>query len=153
MIELLEINEFELKKYVEAAYEGDADLLTQYHVDTFTFDQAVETTLDMIELTNVDNPMTYYGVVDKERIGYLCTSKNNLYSFGINIKSRTREVLSEFWEKIKQVLGDSFICMLYENNTRAINWAIKCGMVIVPDIEDNCVTLLYDSKILNSCQL
>ncbi len=145
MIELLEINEFELKEYVEVAYKGDGDLLTKYHVDTYTFDEAVETTMDMIEITAMDVKMVNYGVmVNGENIGYLSVLDHFLYSFGINIEKRKKEILSEFWQLIKTVLGESFICMLYENNSRAINWLKKCGMEIVDGVEENCVTLLYD---------
>ena len=86
MIELLEIHEFELRQYVEAAYDEDEDLLTKYHVDDFTFEEAVDMTIDMIEMTSEGIAMKNYGVFEEgEPIGYLTCFSNNLYSFGINI--------------------------------------------------------------------
>lgn len=141
MIDLLEIDELELKRYVEVAYKGDDDLLTQYHVDKYTLEEAVNSTMDMIKTTSLDSKMFYYGVVEKdEKIGYICVFSNNLYSFGVNIEMRTKEILSEFWELIKAVLGNNFMTVLYPNNTRAIEWVKKCGMV-----QQECVILLYNN--------
>ena len=143
MIELVEIMIFELRGFVEAAYEGDDDLLTDYHVRPMTYEEAVEETLAMISITSVGISMRYFGVLmDGDKIGYLVTFENNLYSFSINIDYRCKSVLSEFWDNIVGVLGDSFVCLLYPNNTRAINWLLRNGMVEVPDMEENCVTLL-----------
>ncbi len=51
---------------------------------------------------------------------------------------RTKETLAEFWNKIREVLTDKFACILYRNNTRAINWLQKCGMEIVEnDLDDS----------------
>lgn len=134
---------YDLKKYVEIAYKDDNDLLTKYHIDNYNFEQAVDVTMQMISLTSKDVKMSFFGVVNNnENIGYLCVFSNNLYSFGINIHNRSKEVLSQFWIHIKEVLGNSFISMLFPNNTRAINWLKRCGMVEVPEVEQNCVTLL-----------
>lgn len=143
MIELVEIMIFELRGFVEAAYEGDDDLLTDYHIRPMTYEEAVEETLAMISITSVGITMRYFGVLmDGDKIGYLVTFENNLYSFSINIDYRCKSVLTEFWEHIVGVLGDSFICMLYPNNTRAINWLSRCGMIEIEDVEPDCVTLL-----------
>lgn len=143
MMRLVPIH-YDLKKYVEIAYKDDNDLLTKYHIDNYNFEQAVDVTMQMISLTSKDVKMSFFGVVNNnENIGYLCVFSNNLYSFGINIKKRTKEVLSEFWSSIKEVLGNSFICMLFKNNIRAIKYLQKCGMVIIEGVEEEAVTLLY----------
>lgn len=144
MIELVKIELSELPPFVECAYEGDNDLLTKYHIANYTLCEAVDTTMVMIEITSLGLDMKYFAVIENEEpIGYLSTFPNNLYSFGINIEYRTREILSEFWKKITEILGNSFISMLYHNNTRAINWLKRCEMVEVDGVEDSCVTLLY----------
>ena len=51
-----------------------------------------------------------------------------LYSFGVHPDFRTHENLQRFWEHLTRE-HDEFICYLYENNTRAINWLKKMGMV------------------------
>lgn len=147
MIDLVEIMIFELKGFIECSYEDDEELLTKYHIDTFTFEEAVDETMSMIAIAGIGINMRYFGVIkDVEKIGYLCVFENNLYSFAINIEYRTKDVLSDFWDAIIDILGTSFITMLYPNNTRAINWLKKCGMVTVEGVEDNCVTLLNVTK-------
>jgi hypothetical protein len=51
-----------------------------------------------------------------------------LYSFGVHPDFRTHENLQRFWEHLTRE-HEEFICYLYDNNTRAINWCLKMGMV------------------------
>jgi ribosomal protein S18 acetylase RimI-like enzyme len=51
-----------------------------------------------------------------------------LYSFGVHPDFRTHENLQRFWGHLTRE-HDEFICYLYDNNTRAINWLKKMGMV------------------------
>ena len=126
---LKEIDIIELKECIKVAYEGDIDLLTTYHVDNFSLDEAVNSTLQMIEITSHEIAIFSYAVCNESGvIGYLTIAKNNLYSFGINIKHRNKETLKMFWDKINETLKYGFICTLYPNNTRAINWLKKSGM-------------------------
>jgi len=144
MVELVKIEQDELRDYIEISYCGDLDLLQKYHVNQYDLDSAVDETLRMIEITSLGIDMKYFGVEENgEKIGYLCTFTHNLYSYAINIKYRTKEVLISFWEKIKEVMKESFITMLFPNNTRAIGWLKKCGMDEVKDVEDNAVVLIY----------
>ena len=145
MVNLLKISKFDLPEAIKIAYEGDDELLEKYHVDKYDLMGAVASTLRMIykmvEWENME--MDYYKVMqDETPIGYICTYPNNLYSFGINKKYRSKEILKEWWSRVKEVMGEKFITMLYPNNTRAINFLKKQGMVEIEDIEDNCVTLL-----------
>jgi hypothetical protein len=80
--------------------------------------------------------------LDGEEIGYVCKIPNNLYSFGININYRTKDNLIEFWERVKELMGDSFICMLFPQNTRAVEFLKKQGMQEVIGVENNCTVLL-----------
>lgn len=50
-----------------------------------------------------------------------------LYSFGVHPDYRTHENLQRFWEHLIRE-HDEFICYLYDNNTRAINWLKKMKM-------------------------
>jgi len=140
---LKKITKFELKEYVEIAYKGDAELLSKYWGENFSFEDAVNETLNSVELTSSEVDMKFFSVYEKEEIiGYICCFQNNLYSFAINIEYRTKELLIEFWNKIKEAVGDSFICLLYPQNDRAIKWLMKCGMVEVENIEQNCTVLI-----------
>ncbi len=51
-----------------------------------------------------------------------------LYSFGVHPDFRTYENLQRFWDHLTRE-HDEFICYLYDNNTRAINWLKRMGMV------------------------
>lgn len=151
MVTIEKITKFELPIYVRIAYNEDYELFEKYHVNQFGIDEAVDSTVEMINNVSNQVDMRYFKVqYNDENIGYVTVFKNNLYSFGININYRTPKILNEFWEYIKVILGDSFICMLFPNNTRAINWLLKCGMDIVKDVEDNAVVLIYNKPILNT---
>ena len=106
-------------------------------------EEAVNETMWMINEVAKEAPMEYFVVLkEDEEIGYVCKIPNNLYSFGININYRTKENLSDFWERVKEVMEDGFICMLFPQNVRAINWLKKMGMVEVEGVENNCTCLL-----------
>jgi ribosomal protein S18 acetylase RimI-like enzyme len=51
-----------------------------------------------------------------------------LYSFGVHPNYRTHENLQRFWDHLTRE-HEEFICYLYDNNTRAINWLKRMGMV------------------------
>lgn len=145
MIELKKISKFELPELIMAAYKGDESLLNQYHVEIFTLEQAVESTLWMIETTeeNEGKNMEHYSVsCDGEPIGYVSIFPNMLYSWGLNKEYRSEDIKQDFWESICDILEGKFIVMLYPNNTRAINFCKRQGMIEVENIEQNCVTLL-----------
>jgi len=143
-IKLEKISIFELPLLVRISYDGDEDLLNKYHIEKFSLEDAVESTMGMIKETGDTIEMSYFKVVlGDEPIGYLAIFQNFLYSFGINIKYRTKEVILQYWELIKEVLNDGFITMLYPNNDRAINFLKKQGMSEVEDIEEGLITLIY----------
>lgn len=143
MIRIEKISNFELRDLVEIAYRGDSDLLDKYWGDDFSLEEAVNETMWMINEVAKEAPMEYFAVLkDDEEIGYVCKIHNNLYSFGININYRTKDNLIEFWEKVKEVMEDGFICMLFPQNVRAIKFLKKMGMVEVEGVENNCTVLL-----------
>jgi ribosomal protein S18 acetylase RimI-like enzyme len=51
-----------------------------------------------------------------------------LYSFGVHPDFRTHENLQRFWDHLTRE-HDEFICYLYDNNTRAIDWLKRMGMI------------------------
>ena len=143
MLTLKKILLEDLRQYVEIAYKGDDDLLLHYWGTDLNLQEAVDLTMSLIEQVDKEVPVDYYAVESEEQeIGYIVKFPNNLYSFSININYRTKENLICFWELIKEVMEDGFICMLFPQNERAIKWLKKCGMVEVFGVENNCVTLL-----------
>lgn len=148
MIGLKKISLSELREYVEIAYKGDDDLLLHYWGEDFNLEEAVNETMSLVNYVDNEVPVDYYAVVlDEEEIGYLVRFQNNLFSFSININYRTKDNLISFWEQIKGVMEDGFICNLFPQNIRAANWLKKCGMVEVFGVENNCVTMLNISNI------
>ncbi len=143
MIKLEKITKFDLRKYVEIAYRGDNDLLDFYWGDGWSLQEAVNETMFGINQVSEEVEMEYFCVLnDEEEIGYIAKFPNNLYSFSININHRKKQNLIEFWDRIKEVMEEGFICMLYPQNSRAIKWLERCGMIKVEGVEHNCVVLL-----------
>lgn len=143
MIELKKISNFELKPLVEIAYRGDSDLLDKYWGEDFNLEDAINETMWMVNEVSKEADMSYYSVLlDDFEIGYVCCFPHNLYSFGININHRIKDNLIEFWGKVKEIMENSFICMLFPQNERAIEFLKKQGMKIVDGVEQNCITLL-----------
>lgn len=143
MITLKEISLSVLRQFVEIAYKGDADLLSYYWGDGLSLQEAVDLTMSLINQVANEVDIECFSVLNEdEEIGYIVRFPNNLYSFSININHRTKENLIDFWVRIKEVMEDGFICMLYPQNIRAANWLKRCGMIEVQGVENNCVTLL-----------
>jgi ribosomal protein S18 acetylase RimI-like enzyme len=145
MVRIKQIKKSELPELVKISYANDVELFNKYHVGKLDFNNSVLITLDMIDKTSRLTPINYYKVVyNKQAIGYVVSFRGFLYSFAINKNFRTKEILQDYWNGICKILGEHFICWLYPNNTRAINWLQKCGMKIVEiNKELNRVTLLH----------
>lgn len=143
MITIKKISKSELPKLVAISYEKDEELFEKYHVGKMNFPQAVLSTLDLIDDASQQLKLSYYKVIyQKQPIGYFVTFDGYLYSFGISMKYRKKDILVGWFIAVKKVLGKNFRAMLYENNTRAISHLEKQGMKIVDiDNETKIVTL------------
>lgn len=131
MIRLIEIPKSELKEYVQLAYIGDEELLSKYHIDNFTLLEAVNSTMDMVDVSAKTLRLTFFKVIfNDSSIGYVVVSGNHLYSFAIAIEYRTKQILKEWWQRVTEILGQQFTCLLFSNNTRAIDYMKKRGMKI-----------------------
>lgn len=143
MITITKISLSELSRFVEIAYKGDDDLLSYYWGTDLNLHEAVDLTMSLINQVANEVDIECFSVLNEdEEIGYIVKFPNNLYSFSININHRTKQNLIEYWKRIKEIMEDGFICMLYPQNTRAAKWLKKCGMVEVFGVEQNCITLL-----------
>jgi len=143
MITIKKISKSELPKLVGISYERDEELFEKYHIGKMNFPQAVLSTLDLIDDASKQLNLSYYKVIyQKQPIGYFVTFGNYLYSFGIAIKYRKKDILVGWFLAVKKVLGKQFRALLYENNTRAISHLEKQGMKIIDiDNETKIVTL------------
>jgi len=143
MITIKKISKAELPKLVGISYEKDEELFEKYHIGKMNFPQAVLSTLDLIDDASKQLNLSYYKVIyQKQPIGYFVTFGNYLYSFGIAMKYRKKDILVGWFLNVKKVLGKQFRALLYENNTRAISHLEKQGMKIIDiDNETKIVTL------------
>lgn len=131
MVKIDKISKPKLLELIEKSYQGDNDLFNKYHVIKGDAQTLAVETMGMIEQASKQFDMSYYKVLlNKEPIGYFVTSKQHLYSFAINKKFREKEILINWWKYVKMVLGKAFTTVLYDNNTRAIEFLKKNGMVV-----------------------
>ena len=151
MITFEQIQPEDLQPLVALAYWEDYELLEKYHVRKFgSVEAAVEQTVIMIAEMEMRIPMNYYKIMwNGGPAGYMVTFENCLYSFGIKMQYRLRHILTEWVAKVQEMMEHHFKCYLYKNNTRAIEFCKKQGMIIIEEnLEENFVTLLNNY----SCQ-
>lgn len=66
--------------------------------------------------------------LDGELIGFVCYTDDVLVSFGVRKEFRNKDVLVRFFDLIKSLFENHFVCYMWERNTRGVNWLLKCGM-------------------------
>lgn len=136
----------ELKQYIEIAFEGDGELINFYDKNSFVvsnLDMSCNTHCKLIDYKNYfDNCYNYKVSLNNIPIGFIFITKNPnlLVSFSVNKKYRNKETLKKYFELIQNIFLEPFICFLYNENSRAINWLQKCGMEI--ESIDNGITRL-----------
>ena len=135
----------ELRDYVDAAFNGDDDILFYYDKKekVKTIEQACENVVTKIKIVYEDSEIR--GIkINGSKVGYFVYSDELLVSFGINKWYRNKAILSDMWEKIKEELGETFQCLLYSYNIRAIDFLKKCGMEI---LFDNVTVLRFENNL------
>ncbi len=149
MIKLNKISVGQVPPLVAIAYNNDNDLFDKYHVaPNLSYNDCVNATMIMIKNATQELGLSHYKVIyNKQPIGYISVANKNLFSFSINKQFRKKEILQSWWNEIVGVLGKYFICRLYPNNERAINWLKKCNMVQIDEGYENCISLAYNKVI------
>lgn len=135
----------ELKSYVEAAFEGDDDIVFYYDrkEKVKTIQEAAENVVKKINKGYSFAEMR--GVkINGAKVGYFIYTEDLLVSFGINKGYRLKEILIDFWEEIKKELGETFQCLLYSYNTRAIDFLRRNGMNI---LFENTTLLRFENNL------
>lgn len=136
MLQATKIDVNDLKRYIDIAFAEDCDLLNYYDRSSgvLTGDAMVINTYNKIKdyLAYFHHCFAFKICVDGNDAGFVFFTKspNLLVSFSINKKYRQAEVLRDYFECIKDSIGDDFTSLLYNENTRAINWLVKCGMEV-----------------------
>jgi ribosomal protein S18 acetylase RimI-like enzyme len=142
MIRVTKISFGQLPRLVELAYENDTELFDKYHIKPMGFDDCVKSTMSLIEEVAQTKDLLYYKILwSNEPIGYFIIYDNVLYSYAIAVRFRKKNILTAWWEEIKKMMPEVFATGLYENNTRAISFLEKQGMII-SERRNNIVTLL-----------
>lgn len=132
-----------LRRCIEIAFEDDDKLVSDYHIIGVTYEDCVDDTYARIINESKLSKLDWHILCSNENyiIGFLVLSleHNILYSFGINIHNR-KKYSQELFEKVCELTENSFSCGLYTKNTRAIEYLLRNGMVIVRIDED--ITIL-----------
>ena len=143
MVTLHEIDYKWLEPFVYLAFAQDFDLLDKYHKKEATTEECISNLIVQIGELKEKCGAVCYGVwYDDEPIGFSVIAKRLLYSFGIDIHFRQKDILLEWFDLIKEKLENQFVTLLYNENVRAINFFEKNGMDIV-DENDLYKTLAY----------
>lgn len=138
-------------------FDSDKKLLAEYHVEApCSLDKAVDRTLSDLKKCQV--LMVYQMKTELgETIGWigheLYAGDNYLTGFGIKPKFRTKEIKDEFFNIVKDKLGDNYFIGLYEKNLPARKFIEKRGgklAIITDDGNDNCITMYHINK--ETCQ-
>lgn len=139
------INIDELLEYVESAFEGDEDIVFYYDKKekVKSIREAAENVVKKIkkgysfaEIRGVK--------INGGKAGYFIYTEDLLVSFGINKGYRIKEILIDYWECIKAELGETFQCLLYSYNTRAIDFLKRNGMNI---LFENTTLLRFENNL------
>ncbi len=142
MIRIVKISFGQLGRLVELSYENDQELFEKYHLKPMGFEDCVKSTMELIEDVAKIHDLIYYKILwNNKPVGYFIIYGNILYSYAVAIRFRRKIILTRWWDEIKKMMPPLFATGLYENNTRAIEFLEKQGM-IVSERRDNIVTLL-----------
>lgn len=132
-----------LYSYIHIAFLDDQELIDKYHISNGNLEDCVIDTYNKIMIESNSTELNWYSVNDNSDnvIGFLVVSLSYgvLFSFGLNINHR-KEYAKEFFDKIKELLNNSFACGLWTKNTRTIKYLIRNGMQIVRKEKD--ITIL-----------
>lgn len=144
MVTVKKISVNELPVLVKTSYEGDGDLSKNFvNVQSDYMANVNSELFDIYELSSFKKLKYYKVIYQKKPIGYFVTFDNTLYSFGINVNYRKKDILLYWWKELKKTLNKGFNCFLNDKNERAIRFLEKNNMRIVDrDSEHKIVNLV-----------
>ncbi len=137
---LIPITLSELKPLIRYSYEGDTGLIEKYQADTTrTLEQCVDFNFEEIcthikTVYNDQMKLWKIAIINDEGyknvIGYCVTAEHEndipkLFSFAINQKYRTKEILTDWLQAVEEKLKLPYHVILWNQNTRAINFFKK----------------------------
>lgn len=133
-----------LQEFVSVAFKDDSELLTEYsHYSTM--EELIETNVaNTVELAKTKEVKCYGMFLEQTPIGFTVLSDKLLYSFGINVYCRQKEVKAIWLNWLNRLFDNNFVVCLYRKNTRAINYFLKNGFEEFS--EDDKVIYLLTNK-------
>lgn len=144
MLQLESISFDELKPLVELGFGDDPELMETFQQIKTEFGVTVQRNLDNIKNSQSLFEFTYYKVMwDGQPIGFTVIDKEKglLWSFGINISWRKKEIAMQWFNEVSKYLDHFVICVLWNQNFRAIRFLERNGMKIM-NRNDETVTLM-----------
>lgn len=145
MVELRTISPTYLMVHVYEAFRGDRELIDTYHLVNGSLMQCITSTVTEIRRqADRGENLVYLGVYQQgAMIGYSILAPSCLFSFGIHIASRTKDVLMDWWRQICFLLNGEFATWIWAKNTRALAFLQRNGMEIT-ESKDGIIGLTYD---------
>ena len=142
-VQPIDIND--LRVYVDAAFDGDDDILFYYDKKekVKTISEACENVVNKVE-NQYDDSQIRGLKINGSKVGYFVYTNDLLVSFGVNKHYRNKAILTDMWEIIKKEMGDTFQCLLYSYNVRAVDWLKRCGMDI---LFENVTVLRFENNL------
>lgn len=152
---LKKIGRRKLKEGIRIAFQRDDAIFDFYDptANVKDLEGIVQDVYGKIKRQQKTDKLEYFGIFEGEDfIGYSVTGENFLYSFGINVAWRQKEILLQWWEAIKILMNKDFAILLYNRNKRAIEFLLKNNCEL--EKEENGITYLisYECQHLSAEQ-
>ena len=143
MVNILEVPYESIEYFIYVAFREDEELLDKYHTVDKTLEECVNNLVKQIgEFIKYGTAKCYGIFYVGEPIGFSVIGDRFLFSFGIDVHFREKDILLEWFDQLKFILGNEFVTWLYNDNTRAINFFERNGMDVVEENE-TYKTLVY----------
>lgn len=150
---LTKIKPEDIRPYIWLAFQDDEELLTNIHISPGTLDHCVDHTFESIkkEADFYKGDIAFYIVsCNGVHVGFTITINNDprpneLYSFGINIKHRNKDLLVGWLKAVSELLAYSYYIVLWSKNDRAIQFFKRNGFSVIKDnkyLNDETKTLI-----------
>ncbi len=121
-----------LPDVIKYSYEGDNDLLEKFHPFPGTLESCVESEMREMRLVTEKYPLEYYETFYfEEPIGYFAKADKFLHSFAVKKSFRKKDILIDWWAVVKNSFDREFIVMIYDSNTRVVEFLLKQGLSII----------------------
>lgn len=147
MISIKRVSINELDNLVRISYKDDKEGLEKYHIKPFELNEAVDCTMGMILNEAKTGELFYYKVLyEGKPIGYFVISEYALFSFCINIHFRKPKIILSWWDKMDKLFKGDYLTAVYGNNTRALNFLKRRGLVVISKDEKTNIVQLLKSK-------